>query len=69
VEVTLVGLPNEYQVTAASVSGDQGTFSVVVKAPKVEQEQPLANVRLRVTSQGALIAAEQAVAVKVAPAK
>jgi hypothetical protein len=67
VEVTLVGLPGDYQVIPAVVPGDQGAFAVVVKAPKAAQEQPLPNVKLRVTSQGSLLVPEQPVSVKAVP--
>ncbi len=67
VEVTLVGLPGGYQVTPAMVPGDQAAFAIVVKGPKLAQETPLANVKLRVTSQGALLLPEQPVSVKAVP--
>lgn len=67
VEVTVVGLPGDYQITGATVPGDQGAFAIVIKAPKVTQETALANVRLRVTSQGSLLLPEQAIAVKAVP--
>ncbi len=67
VEVAVVGLPSDYQVTPATVAGDQGAFSVIIKGPKVTQETPLANVRLRVTSQGSLLLPEQAITVKAVP--
>lgn len=67
VEVTVVGLPGEYQVTPATVAGDQGAFAVAIKGPRAAQETPLANVRLRVTSQGSLLLPEQPIAVKAVP--
>lgn len=68
VEVTVVGLPGDYQVTPATVAGDQQAFAVVIKGPAVTQETPLANVRLRVTSQGSPLLAEQPLNVKAVPA-
>jgi hypothetical protein len=67
VEVTLVGLPKEYQVTPSVVAGDQNAFCVVVKSPKIDAEQALANVKLRVTSQGSALLADADVALRVAP--
>ena len=67
VEVTLIGLPAEYTVQAATVAGDQGKFELVVKSPKVAAETPLANIKLRITSAGSLLVAEQPVNVKVIP--
>lgn len=67
VEVTVVGLPGDYQITPATVAGDQGAFAAVIKGPKVTQETPLANVRLRVTSNGSLLLPEQPLAVKAVP--
>jgi hypothetical protein len=66
IEVTLVGLPGEYVVQAASVAGDQDKFEIITKAPKVAAETPLANVKLRITSAGSLLV-EMPVAVKVVP--
>lgn len=67
VEVTLVGLPGDYQITPAMVPDDQGAFVVVIKAPKVAAEQALANVKLKVTTQGSLLLPEQPIAVKAIP--
>lgn len=67
VEVTVVGLPGDYQVTAGVTPGDQGAFAVIIKGPKVAQETALANVKLRVTSQGSLLVPEQPLAVKAVP--
>lgn len=67
VEATLVGLPAEYTVQAANVAGDQDKFEIIVKAPKVAAETPVANVKLRVTSAGSLLVAEIPVNLKVIP--
>jgi len=67
VEVTVVGLPAEYVVTPAVIPGDQNAFAVVIKGPAVAAEQALANVRLRVTTQGSLIFAEQPLTAKAVP--
>lgn len=67
VEVAILGLPKEYQLTPAVVPGDQGTFSITLKGPKVTQEMALENVKLRVTSRGALLLADQPLAVKAIP--
>lgn len=67
VEVTLVGLPEGYQVTPAVVAPDADEFRIVVKSPKVDSQQALANVKLRVTSEGSLLVAESPVALRVAP--
>ena len=67
IEATLVGLPVEYIVQPANVPGDQDKFAIVIKAPKVAAETPLANVKLRITSVGNLLVAEMPVNVKVVP--
>lgn len=67
VEATLVGLPGEYVVQASTVAGDQDKFEVIVKAPKVAAETPVANVKLRITSAGNLLVAEMPVNLKVTP--
>lgn len=67
VEATLVGLPAEYMVQAANIAGDQDKFEIVVKAPKVTAATPVANVKLRVTSAGNLLAAEMPVNLTVTP--
>ncbi|MBS0206790.1 MAG: hypothetical protein JSS49_28280 [Planctomycetes bacterium] len=67
VEATLVGLPAEYTVQTANVAGDQDKFEIIVKAPKVAAETPVANVKLRVTSAGSLLVAEIPVTLKVIP--
>ncbi len=69
VDVTLTGLPAGYTVQPATVAGDQDKFEFVVKAPKVEADTPVANIKLRVTSSGSLLTAEMPVNVKVVPAK
>jgi hypothetical protein len=67
VEVTLTGLPADYHVTPAKVAGDQNEFQIVVKAPAVENEKALENIKLRVTSQGSAIANEAPVALRAVP--
>jgi hypothetical protein len=67
VEVTLVGLPEGYQITPALVPADQDAFRIVVKSPPVNAETALPNVKLRVTSRGAPLAADADVALRVAP--
>ena len=69
VEVTLTGFPAGYTVQPAAVAGDQDKFEFIVKAPKVEADMPVANIKLRVTSSGSLLIAEMPVNVKVVPAK
>lgn len=67
VEATLVGLPAGYTVQPANVAGDQDKFEIIVKAPVVAAETPVANVKLRITSSGNLLIAEMPVSVKVIP--
>lgn len=67
VEVTLVGLPAGYTVQAANVAGDQDKFELIVRAPKVAAETPVANIKLRVTSSGSLLVPEIPVNLKVIP--
>ena len=67
VEATVVGLPTEYMVQAATIAGDQDKFAIIIKAPKVAAETPVANVKLRITSAGNLLVAEIPVNVKVVP--
>ena len=67
VEATVVGLPAEYMVQAATIAGDQDQFSVVIKAPKVAAETPVANVKLRITSGGNPLVAEMPLNVKIVP--
>lgn len=67
VEVTLVGLPEGYQLTPAVVAPDADEFRILVKSPKVDSQQALPNVKLRVTSEGSLLVAESPVALRVAP--
>lgn len=67
VEATLVGLPAEYMVQAASIAGDQDKFEIVVKAPKVTANTPVPNVKLRLTSTGNLLTAEMPVNLTVTP--
>jgi hypothetical protein len=67
VQVTLLGLPAGYQVTTAEVAGDQDEFRITVTAPAVAAETAVPNVKLRVTTAGSPIAADQDVAVKVVP--
>ena len=69
VEVTLTGLPAGYTVQPATVVGDQDKFEFLVKAPKVEADTPVANIKLRVTSSGSLLTAELPVSMKVVVAK
>jgi hypothetical protein len=68
VEVTLVGLPQEYQQTPATVPGDQDEFRIILKAPATQAEQAVPNVKLRVTSSGSPLRAESDVALKLKPA-
>jgi len=67
VNVTLIGLPAGYQVQAVDVPGDQNEFKLVVTAPAVTAETAVPNVKLRVTTSGSAIAADQDVALKVVP--
>jgi hypothetical protein len=67
VEVTLVGLPQEYQQTPATVSGDQDEFRIVLKGPATQAEQAVPNVKLRITSSGSPLRAESDVALKLRP--
>jgi hypothetical protein len=67
VEATLVGLPGDYIVQAAALPGDQDKFEIIVKAPKVTAETPVANVKLRITSGGNLLVAEMPVNLKAVP--
>lgn len=67
VEATVVGLPAEYMVQAATIAGDQDKFAITIKAPKVAAETPVANVKLRITSAGNLLVAEIPVNMKVVP--
>ena len=67
VEVTLVGLPAGYTVQSANVAGGVDPFELVVRAMKVTAETPVANVKLRVTSNGSLLVPESPVNLKVVP--
>ena len=67
VEATLVGLPADYTVQTSNVGSDQDKFEIVVKAPKVNAETPVPNVKLRLTSNGNLLVGEVPVNVKVVP--
>ncbi|HEY4259880.1 MAG TPA: hypothetical protein VGM98_06965 [Schlesneria sp.] len=67
VEATLVGLPGDYVIQGATIAGDQDKFEIMVKAPKVAAETPVANIKLRITSAGNLLVAEIPVNVKVVP--
>ncbi len=67
VTVTLIGLPAGYAVIPAEVAGDQNEFKLTITAPAVTAETAVPNVKLRVTTSGSQIAADQDVAVKVVP--
>ncbi len=69
VDVTLVGLPAGYTVQASHILAGQSSFELIVRAPKVEAETPVANVKLNVTAAGHLLVPEIAVNLKVVPGK
>jgi hypothetical protein len=67
VEATLVGLPGDYVIQGATIAADQDKFEIMVKAPKVAAETPVANIKLRITSAGNLLVAEMPINLKVVP--
>jgi len=67
VEVSLTGLPAGYTAQVSNLAGDQDKFEVTVRAPKAAAETPVPNVKLRITSAGALLVPEVAVNLKVVP--
>ncbi len=67
VEATLVGLPGDYVIQGATIAADQDKFEIMVKAPKVAAETPVANVKLRITSAGNLLVAEMPINLKAVP--
>lgn len=67
VNVSLIGLPAGYKQTPAKVAGDQDEFRITVTAPKVDAEQALPNIKLRVASRRTPLVPDAAVNVKVAP--
>lgn len=67
VVATLEGLPAGYVVTPTTVPGDQSEFKLLVKAPKVDAETAVPNVKLRVTSAGSNLIGDTPVALKVVP--
>lgn len=67
VTLTLIGLPAGYTVVPAEVAADQNEFKLTLTAPAVAAETAVPNVKLRVTTSGSQIAADQDVAVKVVP--
>ena len=67
VEVALVGLPPGHSAQVGNVASDQDKFELIIRAPKVAAETPIANVKLRVTSAGQLLVSEIPVNLKVVP--
>ncbi|HUQ72479.1 MAG TPA: hypothetical protein VM165_23325, partial [Planctomycetaceae bacterium] len=67
VEVSLTGLPKEYQQTPAQVAADQDEYRIVIKAPAATAEAAVPNVKLRITSAGSPLQAESNVDLKVKP--
>ncbi len=67
VTVSLVGLPAGYRMEPAQVDAEAGEFAIKVIAPVVTAEQMVPNVKLRVTTSGSMIAADQDVALQLLP--
>lgn len=67
VEVALGGLPAGYTAQTANVPGNEETFSVVVRGPKVTNQTDLPNVKLRVTTAGNLVVPEIPVNLQAVP--
>lgn len=63
VMATITGLPAGYQVTPATVAGDQDAFSIKVTFPDIDREYAVPNLKLRVTAGERLLAPEQPLAV------